>query len=42
LEDTRKRLEERNEIAQSFENVAQHLADLDFEEVWGKATERER
>ncbi|HEX9978464.1 MAG TPA: hypothetical protein VGB41_07555, partial [Acidimicrobiia bacterium] len=31
-----------NQIAQAFENVARHLADLDIEEVWQEATETER
>jgi site-specific DNA recombinase len=40
--DVQQRLEERNEIAQAFEDVARHLADLDIEEIWREATNRER
>ena len=42
LADVTRRLEERNEIAQAFEDVARHLADLDIDEIWQEATERER
>jgi hypothetical protein len=42
LSDVQRRLEERNQIAQAFEDVARHLADLDIEEIWQEATNRER
>lgn len=42
LNETQRRLEERNEIAQAFEDVAPHLADLDIDEIWAEADERER
>ncbi|MFH2073144.1 MAG: hypothetical protein ABIJ75_09880, partial [Actinomycetota bacterium] len=42
LADTARRLQERNEVAQAFEDVARHLADLDIEEIWQEATEKER
>lgn len=42
LAETAQRLEERNEIAQAFEDVARHLADLDIDEIWAEADERER
>ena len=42
LSEQRQRLQERNDIAQAFEDVARHLADLDIEDIWQKATERER
>jgi hypothetical protein len=40
--DTERRLQERNEIAQAFEDVARHLADLDIDEIWEEATRQER
>jgi hypothetical protein len=42
LAEVAQRLEERNEIAQAFEDVARHLADLDIDEIWAEADERER
>jgi hypothetical protein len=42
LAETAQRLEERNDIAQAFEDVARHLADLDIDEIWAEADERER
>jgi DNA invertase Pin-like site-specific DNA recombinase len=42
LNETQRRLEERNEIAQAFEDVARHLADLDIDEIWHEADNRER
>lgn len=42
LAETAQRLQERNEIAQAFEDVARHLADLDIEEIWEEADEKER
>ncbi|MCH8899204.1 MAG: hypothetical protein IH942_01780 [Acidobacteria bacterium] len=42
LSDLRRRLEERNEVAQAFEEVARHLADIDIDEIWQEATEKER
>jgi hypothetical protein len=42
LAETAQRLEERNETAQAFEDVARHLADLDIDEIWAEADERER
>ncbi|MEX1207444.1 MAG: recombinase family protein [Acidimicrobiia bacterium] len=42
LSETQRRLEERNEIAQAFEDVARHLADLDIDEIWQEATDQER
>jgi site-specific DNA recombinase len=42
LADVEHRLHERNEIAQAFEDVARHLADLDIDEIWQEATEKER
>ena len=42
LADTERRLQERNEIAQAFEDVARHLADLDMDEIWAEATRQER
>ncbi len=34
--------EQRNSVAQAFEAVARHLADLDIDEIWQEADERER
>lgn len=42
LTDTTRRLEEKTEIAQAFEDVARHLADLDIDEIWAEADQRER
>lgn len=42
LSDVQRRLEERNEIAQAFEDVARHLADIDIDEIWQEATRKER
>jgi len=35
-------LEERNEIAQAFEDVARHLANIDIYEIWQEAARMER
>jgi len=42
LADTERRLQERNEVAQAFEDVARHLADLDIDAIWQEATRQER
>lgn len=34
--------EHRNSVAQAFQDVASHLADLDIDEIWAEASERER
>ena len=42
LTEAAERLEIRTELAQAFEDVARHLADLDMEEIWQEATDTER
>ena len=42
LSDVRRRLDERDEISEAFEDVARHLADVDIDEIWQEASERER
>src|SRR5690606_2519571 len=36
------RREERNAVAQAFEDVARHLADLDIDEIWVEANDKEK
>ena len=42
LSDVRRRLDERDEISEAFEDVARHLADVDIDEIWQEATEKDR
>jgi site-specific DNA recombinase len=42
LAEAAERLETRTELAQAFEDVARHLADLDIAEIWQEATDQER
>jgi hypothetical protein len=42
LREEQEKRERRNWVAQAFEDVARHLADLDIDEIWQEATEKEQ
>lgn len=42
LREDQTRREERNAVAQAFEDVARHLADLDIDEIWVEANDKEK
>jgi hypothetical protein len=42
LREEQTRREERNAVAQAFEDVARHLTDLDIDEIWQEATDKEQ
>ncbi|HJQ90479.1 MAG TPA: recombinase family protein [Acidimicrobiia bacterium] len=42
MREEQQRREERNSVAQAFEDVARHLSDLDIDEIWGEANDKEK